>query len=449
MNSTSDRLPLKTCLGFGVGTIGVSIMLNAVTAYFPAFMSTVLGQSTEIAGLLLMASKLYDAVADVWIGTWSDRTRSRWGRRRPFLLAGAFVSSASFLMLFVPGPMDQPTLIGYMCVALVLYSTGYSLFNVPYMAMPSEMCDSFAERTRLISYRTVFVSIGQLLALAGTAALISFGGGGALGYRIMAVVIATVILMSMVAAFFGTSSARRIESTSAAAHAVSWKQTLQLLNNRPVVMLVGAKIFQFLAFASVATTGLLFFLNVLHVGYVGQIHLSVAVNVTVALVMPLCVWLGRTIGKRNTYLLGVLFFCFGSLSWLWADSSITIPEIWLRGIVSGFGSGALILMSISMLGDTMAYDRRLTGVHREGLMSSVIAVVEKASFAVGVAILGLALKWVGYVPTVGGALVEQPTSAVWGLYVGNAVIPALMFLVNGWFLFRYDLDEQKFLAAGQ
>ena len=80
MNSTSDRLPLKTCLGFGVGTIGVSIMLNAVTAYFPAFMSTVLGQSTEIAGLLLMASKLYDAVADVWIGTWSDRTRSRWGQ---------------------------------------------------------------------------------------------------------------------------------------------------------------------------------------------------------------------------------------------------------------------------------------------------------------------------------------------------------------------------------
>ena len=264
----------------------------------------------------------------------------------------------------------------------------------------------------------------------------------------MAVVIATVILMSMVAAFFGTSSARRIETTSATSHTGSWKQTLQLLNNRPFVMLVGAKIFQFLAFASVATTGLLFFLNVLHIGYVGQIHLSVAVNVTVALVMPLCVWLGTAIGKRNTYLLGVLFFCVGSLSWLWADSSITIPEIWVRGIVSGFGSGALILMSISMLGDTMAYDRRLTGLHREGLMSSVIAVVEKASFAVGVAILGLALKWVGYVPTVGGALVEQPASAVWGLYVGNAVIPALMFLVNGWFLFRYDLDEKKFLAAG-
>ena len=443
----SDQLPLKTCLGFGVGTVGVSIMLNAVTAYFPAFMSTVLGQSTEIAGLLLMASKLYDAIADVWIGTWSDRTRSRWGRRRPFLLAGAFVSAASFLMLFVPGPMDQTALVLYMGAALVLYSTGYSLFNVPYMAMPSEMCDGFEERTRLISYRTVFVSIGQLLALAGTAALISLGGGGALGYRIMGTVIAVVIFASMLASFFGTATARTVERVDAAKHVFSWAQTKQLLDNRPFIMLVGAKIFQFLAFSSVATTGLLFFLNVLHIGYVGQIHLSVAVNLTVAASMPLCVRLGATIGKRKTYLLGVLFFSFGSLSWLWADSSITVSEIWLRGIVSGFGSGALILMSISMLGDTMAYDRRLTGMHREGLMSSVIAVVEKASFAFGVAVLGLALKWVGYVPTSGGQLVSQPDSAIIGLYVGNAVIPALMFLVNGWFLTRYDLDERKFLEV--
>lgn len=448
MTATADRLPLKTCLGFGVGTVGVSIMLNAVTTYFPAFMSTVLGQSTEVAGLLLMASKLYDAIADVLIGTWSDRTRSRWGRRRPFLLAGAFVSSASFLMLFVPGPMDQLTLIVYMSAALILYSTGYSLFNVPYMAMPSEMCDGFEERTRLIGYRTVFVSLGQLLALAGTAALISAGGGGALGYRIMGTVIALVILVSMVASFFGTASARTIERVDAAAHTVSWKQTLQLLNNKPFVMLVGAKIFQFLAFASVATSGLLFMLNVLHIGYVGQIHLSIALNITVALSMPLLVRLGSTIGKRKTYLIGVLFFCIGSLSWLLADASITVPGIWVRGIISGFGSGALILMSISMLGDTMAYDRKLTGLHREGLMSSVIAVVEKASFAFGVAILGLVLKWVGYVPTVGGALVEQPTSAVWGLYALNAVVPALMFLVNGWFLVQYDLDERKFIEAG-
>lgn len=446
----ASRLTLGTCLGFGVGTVGVSVMLNAVTAYFPAFMSTVLGQSTEIAGLLLMLSKLYDAVADVVIGTMSDRTRSRWGRRRPYLLTGAFVSSISFLMLFTPSQMGQGALLAYMTVALILYSTGYSLFNVPYMAMPSEMCDGFEERTRLISFRTVFVSIGQLLALAGTAALISWGGGGAAGYRIMGLVMALVILGAMLASFFGTANARAVPRNEGPhKRGVSWSEALQLFRNRPFAMLVGAKVFQFLSFASAATCGLLFMLNVLHIGYKGQIHLSVCMNLTVALSMPLLVKMGARFGKQKTYLFGVVLYAAGALSWLAADATITTPEIWARGIVSGLGSGALILMSISMLGDTMAYDRRLTGLHREGLMSSVIAVVEKTSFAFGVAVVGVLLKWVGYVPTTGGALVEQPASAVAGLYAGYAVIPAAMFAINGLFMWFYDLDEKKFRDASK
>jgi len=89
-----ERLSLGTRLGFGIGAVGVSIMLNAVTPYFPAFMTTVLGQSPALAATLLMVSKLYDAVADIVIGRLSDRTRSRWGRRRPCLLFGAVASSS-------------------------------------------------------------------------------------------------------------------------------------------------------------------------------------------------------------------------------------------------------------------------------------------------------------------------------------------------------------------
>ena len=179
----ADRVPLSLCLGFGIGTVGVSIMLNAVTAYLPAFMSTVLGKDAATAGYLLMISKLYDAFADVAIGNLSDRTRSRWGRRRPFLLAGALISALSFFAIFSPPQLGDHAFTLYMLAVLVAYSTGYSLFNVPYMAMPSEMTGSRYERSRLLSFRTVFVSIGQLLAMAGTAALISAGGGGYHGYR--------------------------------------------------------------------------------------------------------------------------------------------------------------------------------------------------------------------------------------------------------------------------
>jgi len=440
------RLSMGTCLGFGVGTVGVSIMLNTVTAYFPAFMTTVLGQSPEIAGYLLMASKLFDAFADVLIGRLSDNTRSRWGRRRPYLLAGAIISSASFLMLFAPPEMSDGALIAYMAAALILYSAGYSLFNVPYMTMPSEMTDGFHERTRLLSFRTLFVSAGQLLALAVTAALISSGGGGASGYATMGLVMALIILSAMTATFLATGNAATVERASATPR-LPGGQIALLLKNRPFMLLVGAKIFQFLSFASIATTGLLFMLNVLGVGYEGQIVLAVSQNIAMALSMPVWVRLGRRIGKRSTYLVGVLLFCLGAVTWMLAERGIGTGGILLRGIVSGVGSGSLILMSVSMLGDTMAYDRALTGLHREGLLSSVIAVIEKTAFALGVAIVGYLLHLAGYIPTSGGQIVTQPDSAVRALYWGYAGIPLLMFLANGAFLYFYDLDERKLRDA--
>ncbi|WP_255418823.1 MFS transporter [Novosphingobium sp. THN1] len=193
------RLSIGVCLGFSVGTVGVSIMLNTVTSFYPAFMSTVLGQSPEIAGYLLMISKLADAVIDVVVGSMSDNARTRWGRRKPFLLAGALLSAVSFLMLFAPPVLGQGALMAWMIAALLIYSTAYSLFNVPYMALPSELTDGFHERTRLISFRTVFVSIGQVLALAGTAALVQSGGAGRGGYATMGLVMALIIGGAMTA----------------------------------------------------------------------------------------------------------------------------------------------------------------------------------------------------------------------------------------------------------
>lgn len=438
--ATSSRLPASVCLGFGVGTVGVSIMLNGVTAYFPAFMSTVLGRDAQVAGFLLMISKLYDAVADIVIGSLSDRTRSRWGRRRPYLLWGGLISALSFLAIFAPSALGERAVDYYMLVALVLYSTGYSLFNVPYIAMPSEMTSSRYERSRLLSFRTVFVSIGQLLAMAGTAALISAGGGGAAGYKVMGYTMALVIGGAMILSFFGTARAPRLDVQKHEAAPHLSRHALRLLvDNRPFCLLAAAKVFQFLAFASVATTSLLFMLNVLKIGYTGQMLLAIMQNVASALSMPMWLWLERRLGKRNAYLIGIAIMSATSFSWLTASAGIGNIELLVRGIAGGVGSGGMILLSVSMLSDTLAYDRELTGIQREGLLSSVIAVIEKTTFALGVAIVGLALSQARYLPTINGQIIQQPASAVTALYLCFAVVPVVLFGGNALCIAFYKL----------
>ncbi|MDZ5648260.1 MFS transporter [Nitrospirillum sp. BR 11828] len=440
----TTRLSLGVCIGFGVGTVGVSIMLNTVTAYFPAFMSTVLGKNTELAGYLLMASKLYDAIADLVIGMLSDRTRSRWGRRRPFLLAGGFVSAASFLMIFCAPDMGDTALILYMLLALIIYSTGYSLFNVPYMAMPSEMTSSRYERSRLLSFRTLFVSLGQILAMAGTAVVISHGGGGARGYAIMGWTMALIIATAMALSFFGTAKAPVLADAPTPAEKAAGGSWVTVFRNRPFCLLMAAKVCQFLAFASLATTSLLFMLNVLHLGYEGQMQLALAQNIASGLSMPAWLWLERRTGKRNAYLVGMAVMALAAASWLFVGKDgVGTVELLIRGVASGVGAGGMILLSISMLADTLAYDRELTGLRREGLLSSIMAVIEKGTFALGVALLGIMLNLAHYIPTKNGQLVEQPRSAILALYAGYVVIPLLLFICNAVCISFYKLGARS------
>ncbi len=440
-----DRpMSLALCLGFGVGTIGVSIMLNTVTIYFPALMSTVLGQSTAIAGLLLTLSKIYDIFADIVIGTLSDRSQSRLGRRRPFLAVGAVVSAASFLMIFLPPVLGDRALILYMAVALILYSTGYSLFNVPYMAIPADISDDHHVRARLFSFRTFFVAAGQLVATGGAAAIIARGGGGMDGYRSMAFALTGVIVAAMLGCFFGTASARWAPPRPIDEARVPLGPTLVMLwANKPLVWLISAKTLQYLSLAAGVSTNLLFKLNVLQIGYAGQAQFSVIANVATALSMPVWLKLSRTYGKRICYMAATGLYAVSTLVWLFTGPGISTAMLLSIGAAAGAFSGGMIFMGLAMLSDTMAYDREKTGKRREGLFSSIYAIVEKSAFALGALVVGWAMSLAGYVPTLGGALVAQPRNAVIAMYATNSVIPAAFLLLSIWAISKYNLSEQS------
>lgn len=442
------RLSLTLCMSFGVGSVGISILLNTITTFFPTFMATVLGQSTGLAGLLLTLSKLYDVGADLVIGAVSDRTKSRWGRRRPYMLAGMLISAFSFLMIFFAPMVVGMTLILYMAGALVIYSTGYSLFAVPYIAMAGEMTDSYHERTRLFSYRVFFIAVGQTLSVAGTAALIEWAGGGRQGYGVMGTAMAALVFITMGLSFIGTRGARQAQHYEPPVPMKLGAKLRLLGENRPLLLLMSAKFSQYISIAIFSGTKLLFMLNVLKLGYEGIIHLAIAQNLAGAIATPIFVKLGRRLGKRVSYLIAISLLAIAYVSWAFVEPNPAASEIWWRGALAGIGGSGMTLMSISMLPDTMEYDRlRSGGLRREGVFSSIYAIFEKLGYALGPLIIGAYLSLAGYIATTDGALVEQPAEVVRALYFGAAAIPAMLLGVSALLIWRYDLDERTLREA--
>ncbi len=442
--ASTEKLPLNLCVGFGVGSLGIAILLNTVTIYFPVLMTTVLGQSAALAGMLLTVSKLYDVVADIIIGMASDRIRTRWGRRRPFMLAGAIVAGISFLLLFSPPSLQGAALALWMMFALIVYSTGYALFTVPYVAMAGEMTDGYHERTRLLSFRAFFIALGQTFSAAGTAAMVGWFGGGSVGYAWMGAVSAAVLSISMIVCFRSTATARIAERETPKINRLAAMRALG--TSAPLLLLMGIKIAQYMAIAVNTTTKLLFLLNVLKIGYMGMAELTLVQNIVSALSVPLWVSLARRTGKRWAYLLASILLMSVYASWFLTGPGTPMSGVLVRGAVTGVAAAGTTLMSISMLPDVMEYDRLRTGIRREGVFSSCYTIVEKLSFALGAGLIGVLLTSAGFVPTLQGNLVAQPASAMFALYAGASFVPAALVAISAVMMLFYRLDDKQLNA---
>jgi GPH family glycoside/pentoside/hexuronide:cation symporter len=448
----TPHVPVTTCLTFGLATLGTAMMANAIVVYVPAMMVTVLGQSAATAGLLLMVSKLYDAVFDIMIGTLSDRTRTRWGRRRPYMLAGTLVSAVSFIMIFAPPVLTGGTLILYMGAALIVYSTGYSLFNVPYTAMPAEVLKGYHERTRVLSWRSFFAGAGQLAALSGTAWVVGRAHGSAAGYATMAMLGAVIVLFTLGTTVIGSFGFPEVAAPprARARATLSFRDKAALiLSNRPFVLLMAAKFVHFIALSGLFGCTLLFNLYVLHSGYHGQLILSLSQNIVSCAVMPFWVWLSRRIGKRWTYIAGIVCFSLASMTWLLAAPGDGVWTFWARGALLGFGAAGMILMSFAILPDVMEYDQNRSGLPRAGLYASIYSIFEKLGFATGPALFGIYLTAAGLLPSTHGKIVAQPHSAIVALYAGTSIIPVALLMISIVCLLFYPLDERMLILSRQ
>lgn len=473
----SSRLPLSLCLAFGVGTNGTATLIGVTGIYLLFFMTTMLGIEPALAGALIFVSKIYDLVTDPLMGYFSDRTRSRIGRRRPYLLLGAVVAALSAWLLFdVPAFTSETATIVWYGGVLLLFATGYTIFSVPYLSMPAEMTSDYHDRTRLMSFRTLFSSVGLLIGTAIAPIIVSSGGGapsaptvlrppGGIdcvlppgragqvagtpeGYALMGTVIAVVVFLSMALCFFGTRRARF--ATPLRVDTSFTEQVRMTFRNRPFMLLVATKTLQ-LTGVTAFSAGLAFFAQYVVQLTGAQLGMFFGLfSLGTILSLPGWVWHARRVGKKAAYLLAVLgFVCLDLALLLVGEGDLGL--LLSLGFLIGLSSGGLILLGVSMLPDTIDYDHHLTGQRREGIYAGVWSTIEKGSAAVATLFAGAILSGAGYLETRAGEIACQPQSALTAIQLNVAVLPAAVMLLSLLFLSRYDLTRERLeeLAAGR
>ncbi len=378
-------------LGWATGETGLACYVGVSTIYLLFYATQVLHIPPVLAGLALLVPRVWNVAADPLVGILSDKTRTRFGRRRPYLLGGAILWGACFALLFNLSPLHRPLLAAvWFGLVFLLNNTGLSLYQVPYATMLAEISRDPQVRTRLAGYREIVARAAILLTLAGGPWLLGHAASQAAGFSVIGVVFGLAIVAGGVAAFLATGSAD--VPLTAYKHLGLRTQVATLVENRPLAWLsasflcvnVGDAVFsgalvyyitRILGHSPAAigvlypvssVTGIvvapLWWRAAIRFGKIRVCRVALALNALCCL-LPLCITAGRY----------ELMFPFMALY--------------------GFANTGARLLPNAMAPDTADLDQERTGERREGVIFSIFIFVQQTGFAVGGFLLGVFLAF--------------------------------------------------------
>lgn len=437
-------LSLGTYLGYGVGSVGTGIFSTVPGLLLLSFMIRYLEIPPAIAGTVIFIPRFWDVITDPFAGSLSDRTRSRWGARRPWMLAGSLTLPIVFALLFRVPEHTGMAAAWYVLFIYILCTTFYTIYQVPYIAMPAEMTEDYDERTTIMSFRIAFLTIGILVGGALAPELVSAGGGGREGYILMGIVVGVILFLVLIGSFFGT---RKVPHVDPVPTTVSFREQMRAAaENKPFFILFGSYIIQVLGIGAMLA-GVDFYSSYI-LRDPGQTSILFVCLIGPALVtMPLWVKIGRRFGKLTGYIICTVLFALGGFALMMTGAEM-LWLVYLIVFIMGAGYAGTQLFPYSMLPDTISADTLKTGLRRAGAYTGVWTAADKAGFAVGPAVFAGILAVTGFMETEGGILIDQPASALVGVRIGFALLPALLMALSLLLLRLYRLDPEVIAALG-
>ncbi len=432
-----SSLSLRTKLSYGVGDVGLSLTSTILGAYFAIFLTDVVGITPGIAAAAIFIGRSWDYINDPIIGHISDRTRSRWGRRRPFILFGSLPFALAFMLLWWHPPIESHVVLAvYYALAYIVFDAAATFVYMPYFALTPDLTADYDERTSLTTYRMFFSILASLVAFTVPLAIVGgFSPEHASRVMGMGVLFAIISMLPMLLVFAGT---REPEAYQALAQPSLRESLCAAIRNRPFVFSVGLFLLTWVSVDILQST-LLYFIKYI-VGYESQSDVIMGtIFVTAIVALPMWAWASRRWSKQRAYVMGIAFWAAVQLVLVTLHAGVAFQTVLILGMLAGIGVGAAHVLPWSILPDAMEWDEWQTGERHEGMFYSLVTLMQKVASSIALPLVLLVLQVTGYVPNA----TVQPASAQLGIRIVVGPIPAVLLCLGIVLALFYPLSRER------
>lgn len=434
MNTSLQKLTVKEKVGYSLGDTASHFVWDMVGFWLLFFYTDVYGIPAAAAGTIMMIARFWDMAIDPVIGIVSDRTNTRWGKFRPYILFGAVPYAILAVLTFTTPEWGQVGKIIYAGATYVLLMTAYAFINLPYSALGAVMSADTYERAGLNTYRFIAGFIGQLIVTGLALTLADFFGGNdkAQGFQYTVALFSALSLVFFFITFKTTKE--RVQPPKQQKESVK-EDVRNLFNNSAWVVLAIVGIVSFIMFAMQNAAIAYYFKyyleredNVQLFNVVGTVALIVA--------LPLSKPLAKRFGNRNVFiassLISGLFFML-----IYIADVTDLTTIYVFNIIAKMAYAPSVPLLWTMIADSADYGEWKSGRRSTGLYFSAAVFAQKAGWGIGAALAGWILSISSFIPNV-----QQTETALTGIKLLVSVIPGILYMSCAIFMLFYKINSK-------
>jgi glycoside/pentoside/hexuronide:cation symporter, GPH family len=433
----TTKLSLKTKAGFGVCDLGGNLLFTAMGFWALNYLTDTVGLTAAAAGFAIMIGKIWDAVTDPVMGYISDRTRSRFGRRRPYILLGAIPLGLSMWFFFTnPGFGNPVALLVWATVALCMLNTTLTIVNIPYSALTPELTSNYNEQTILNSWRFGFAIIGTILGAAIVLPTVQSFPTRSAGFSAAGLIMGSIMALTALITF---ATVREPGHETKELPTTGLLQTyLSVFRNKAFVILIITYALNILAINFLQGILVYYFKYIYHAEAKTTGAMVILLCIAMA-VIPLSIPLSKKIGKKATYQAGFSLLSLTCFVLYFAGHRLGINFFYIMMGLAGVGLGLAYVAPWAMVPDTIEWDAVKTGNRKEGSYYGMWTFISKLGQALSIATSGFILGRSGYI-----ADAEQTATAIGAIRLLLGPIPGIVFLAAIAVLCAYPITEKVY-----